>query len=221
MESRIESYDTAATNDQRSGISAPLWLLAFAAGASLAYFADPDRGSDRRARVGKGATSLFRSREDSLDKIRREVRKRARGVAKTAKAIASSDFPTDAQLVSRVRTHLENFVDDARAVAVSARGGVVELIGSILFEERDRLLAAVRAVPGVRSVVDHLHETYQEDDRLARGASAPRRIAAGTLGSALLAFGLSKRGHALPAAFVGAGLLARSFASGSRARSRW
>ena len=194
-----------------------LMVLALAAGAGVAYFANSNRGAHGDSDLRKRAVSALDSGEDAIDRLRSEFRQRARSIAEKTRSHVSSDFPSDAQLVERVRTHVANLVADAREIAVIARGGVIQLIGSILYEERDRLLAAVRAIPGIREVVDGLQSHLSAENGDA-GRRPSRPLLAGSVGTALLALGLAKRGRAIPAAFLGAGLLAGSLAQSPRRR---
>ena len=209
MDTRTNSGSRAAS----IGANSALLLLAVAAGAGAAYFADPDRGAKRRSSLRRKAQYALGTGGDALDRVRTDLRKRARNVAAKAKAFDVSNLPlnvTDSQLVDRVRMHISDLVADAREIAVRSKGGIVELIGSILMEERDRLLAAVRGVPGVRDVVDRMHTSFDDDND---GYERPSPFVAGTVGTALLALGLARRGRALPAAFLGAGILAKALRS--------
>jgi hypothetical protein len=126
-----------------------LMLLALAAGAGIAYFADPDRGAERRAKLRDQATSALRSGRETLGQLRSDFQDRA------------------------------NDVD----------GGYADVLGG----------SAVRSETG-------------------RLAPAPRFLA-GSIGSALMALGLLRRGRTIPAALVGAGMLAQAVANRPRTRN--
>jgi osmotically-inducible protein OsmY len=64
--------------------------------------------------------------------------------------------PDDLRLIERVRAKLGRLVRHPHAVQVGANRGVVVLSGPILAAEVGELLEAVRAVPGVTAIEDHL-----------------------------------------------------------------
>jgi hypothetical protein len=214
----------------RPGNPGLMLLVGAGAGAALSYFLDPDRGNRRRALVRDRVVSTLHDTGETLRKVQRDSRNRARGLAAKAETLVHRDHPTDRQLAERVRSKMGRFVSHPRAIDVTARQGTVELYGPILAEEKDDLLSAIRSVPGVHEVVDHLeaHEAEEGVPALQGGTRPPGapfelaqanwspapRFLVGTLGSALLAYGLWARGRAgLSTALFGGGLLARSIAN--------
>jgi len=218
-----------------------LLLLAAGGGAALTFFLDPDRGGRRRALVRDRAVAMLNDTRQAVGKVRRDTRNRAHGWTAKAESLLhhrEEDAPDNRTLTERVRARMGHLVSHPRAIEVNAHDGVVELSGPLFEFERDRLLSAIRAVPGVHEVVDQL-ETYDETEAeevpslqggvravsprfaplaLARGNLAPaRRFLLGTLGSALVAYGLAKRDRmGLRTAMVGGGMLARSLAPAPR-----
>jgi hypothetical protein len=209
-------------------IDRTLALLAGAgAGASLLYLFDPDRGAQRRAVLRDRTKSAVRSSGCALGKAGRDFGNRMRGVMASAKSAGRHDHPSDHQLVERVRSRMGRFVSHPRAIEVRAEGGTVHLLGPILADEREGMLEAVRSLKGVHAIVDHL-EPHRPEERIpalqggVQPGGAPAELAqynwapaprfmVGTLASALLSYGLRRRGGiGIPMALVGAGLLARS-----------
>ncbi len=191
------SRDGSQTDREPSKSHAPLLLMTAAAGAAAAYFLDPVHGARRRALVREGAAAL-------------------RG-AETTPSLTAAERSLDAQLAERVRAGLNSVVSHPRSVGVMARDGVIELIGSVLSEEREPLLTSVRSVAGVRKVVDQLQLRSEAANGSEALANMPR-VLGGALGSALLALGLLKRRAAFPAALFGATMLARAVARPSASR---
>ena len=112
------------------------------------------------------------------------------------------------------------------AIEVGSKDGKVVLKGLVLKGEVDHLLSAVRSVPGVDNVVNRL-EVHEDASRLSSlQGGAPResrselmqqswtpalRMAAGTLGSALIWGGARSRGPVKAASnLAGAALLTRA-----------
>jgi hypothetical protein len=210
-----------------SGSPKRLLLLGVGAGAVLSYFLDPDRGSRRRALARDRMVAMLHDTQEALGKVGRDSRNRARGLSAMVDSLRHRESPPDPQLVERVRSRMGRFVSHPRAIEVTAQDGIVHLQGPILREEKDRLVTAVHAVPGVREVVDRLeaHDAAEGVPALQGGkepggapfelaqdhwAPAPRFLV-GTLASALMAYGLRKRGRGgISTALLGSGLLARS-----------
>lgn len=212
-------------------------LVGAGAGAALLYFLDPDRGARRRALVRDRAVSLLEDTQEGLGKVARDARNRAQGLGAKANALVHDPEPVDDEtLVERVRSRMGRFTSHPRAITVDAMNGVVEIEGPILSHERRNVVRAIRNVPGVEDVVDRL-ESYDESDRhpsLQGGKPAPGapfelaqrnwspapRFLVGALGSALVAYGLVRRGRpGLSTAMLGTSLIARSLAHGRRAHA--
>jgi len=91
-------------------------------------------------------------------------------------------------LGERVREHLAAVLPDAGRIRVRARRGTAALRGTVTAEERDRVLNAVLAVPGVMNVTNNLEVQGPEAAAIERGAmksgmAAPGRSAGPTKGS--------------------------------------
>jgi hypothetical protein len=206
--------------------SALQFLSGMAVGAGLTYLLDPDMGRRRRALLrDKGVRALNQFDEFSRA-TPRDVTHRAQGLAAEARALLSSKEAPDDVLTERVRAHLGRVVSHPSAVEVTAHDGTVTLSGPILQEERDRLLAAVRSVRGVKDVVDRLETHAQPGDHPAlqggRRRPGPRpdflqnnwrpttRLLACAAGGLLTAYGLTRSAPtACVLGTVGLGLVAR------------
>ncbi|HET8538795.1 MAG TPA: BON domain-containing protein [Anaeromyxobacter sp.] len=208
-------------------------LAGLAAGAGLAYFLDPARGRERRARALDRTRRAAHDAERTAESRARDLGRRARGAAHEAKARVARERVDDEVLVERVRARLGRLVAHPRAIEVAAREGRVELSGAVFAAERDRLLRGVRRVRGVRHVDDRLraHDSAEGVPELqGRGPLEPSRAGAGgwpagaaavavAIGSAAAARALlGGRLHGVPAAVAGVAL-ARGALRGSLARA--
>jgi uncharacterized membrane protein len=144
----------------------------------------------------------------------RDTVHRAYGVLANARKLFKHEEVGDDVLVERVRAELGRVVSHPHAVEVAADRGHVTLSGPILAEEARPLLRCVRNVPGVKAVSDRL--TVYEDaeaqhvsslqgghprqgtrfELLQENWSPAARLAAGALGSGLLAASFRARAGA-------------------------
>jgi hypothetical protein len=131
-------------------------LLGTGLGIALAYMFDPDRGNRRRALVGDRVRRTSRKTRDALDATGRDIANRTAGIVAATRGRLARHDPDDATLVERVRAKLGRVCSHPRAIDVQGVGGNVTLRGPILSSERDRLLATIAAVRGVRSVSNEL-----------------------------------------------------------------
>lgn len=150
-------------------------LLGTGLGIALAYMFDPDRGVRRRALVGDKVRRASRKTRDALDATGRDMANRTAGIVAATRGRLTHHATDDATLVERVRAKLGRVCSHPRAIEVEAVGGDVTLRGPILSSERDRLLATIAAVRGVRSVTNQL-----ESHDSAEGV--PSLQGSGTLG---------------------------------------
>ncbi|HYD58244.1 MAG TPA: SRPBCC family protein [Burkholderiales bacterium] len=202
-------------------------LFGGAVGALAMYFLDPGLGRRRRALTRDKLVHAAKVVNEAADVTMRDTAHRAQGVIAEAKRLFNHDDVSDPALVARVRAALGRVVSHPHAVQAFVDRGHVDLSGPILADEVRQLLEAVRQVPGVRGVSDHL-----EVHRSAEGVSAlqggvPRngrrfelwqdnwspaaRLLTGALGAGLMlkSVGTGRlRGALLGAA--GGGLLARA-----------
>src|ERR1043166_443628 len=134
-----------------------LALGGFATGALLMYLSDPDRGKRRRALARDKAVSAWNDFETLLDKARGDVSNRAYGAACGVRAAFGADHPAEGpSLVQRVRSRMGRVVSHPHAIDVTLEDGRIVLYGPALEHEVDRLLRAVKSVPGVKEVTNRL-----------------------------------------------------------------
>ena len=138
----------------------PLFALAGAIGAALAYFFDPQNGARRRNTT----------RDRAFAFVRRSGRKAAhagRGVAAEAYGVSQKvqhrqeepkDFD-DATLAQKVETELFRPADVPKGqINVNVENGVVVLRGEVdSWDMVDELVKKARKVQGVRDVENLLH----------------------------------------------------------------
>jgi hypothetical protein len=153
------------------------FLVSAVLGATAMYMFDPDRGRRRRALARDKLRSLVADSGDLLTAAARDARSRAQGLkAQTLRLFRRKDVPgDDLVLIERVRARMGRVVSHPHAVQIGARTGRVTLSGPILESEVDPLLCAVRAVPGVSEIDDHLvaHQRPGSVPGLQGGARRP------------------------------------------------
>ncbi len=202
-------------------------LVGGALGALAMYFLDPSQGRRRRARTRDKLAHAARVAGEAGKVTALDTAHRAQGVIAEAKRMLSGEPTDDETLACRVRAALGRVVSHSHALEVFVDRGHVDLSGPILADEVRGLLAAVREVPGVRGVSDHLtvHRSAEGIPSLQGGTprrgrrfellqdhwSPAARLLTGALGSGLMLRSLGAgglRGSLLAAA--GGGLLARA-----------
>ena len=135
----------------------PRTWIAGALGAALAYFFDPDRGNARRAQAKDQLAARARRAKDDAAAQARYVAGQAEGKVASMKpsVVATDDSSLRATVESKV---LRGDRYPKGEVTVEANDGVVTLRGQVdTADQRDALVAEVSALPGVATVVDHLH----------------------------------------------------------------
>jgi len=178
-------------------------------GALAMYFLDPQSGRRRRARTRDQLVHAARLAREAGEVTARDTAQRAQGMAAGARRLFNRESVPDEALVGRVRAALGRVVSHPHAIEVAAGGGHVTLEGPILAREVRPLLRAVRAVPGVRALADHLavYESAEHVSALQGGVprqgrrfelmqdnwSPAARLAAGAAGAAMLAGALRAR----------------------------
>ncbi len=141
-----------------------LWFIAGAlGGAGIMYLLDPHMGNRRRALLRDQVVHLQHEADDALDAVTNDFQNRAQGFVETAQNRFENEMVSDETLEARVRSALGHAVVHAGAVEVSASNGRVTLSGPVLQDEKDRLLATARNVPGVTSLEDRLRLHSQAD----------------------------------------------------------
>ncbi|HWO23852.1 MAG TPA: SRPBCC family protein [Kofleriaceae bacterium] len=128
----------------------------------------------------------------------------------------------DAVVEARVRARLGRVVSHPSAIEISVRRGTLTLRGSVLVEEGDRAVRALRRVQGVYAVVDKIARHATADVPALHGKGRPpseqwvpaARVAAATTGGTLALYGLAARGiKAKLLGAAGAALAARGLAN--------
>jgi hypothetical protein len=128
---------------------------ALAAGAFATFFLDPDQGRRRRAIARDRLASGLRHAADSSQALAHGLRNRTTGLVAGARRRLSPAPVSDDVLTERVRARMGHLVSHS-SIDVQAVQGEVTLRGPVLDGEIEALLRAVRAVPGVRGVVNQL-----------------------------------------------------------------
>ena len=146
--------------------------MALAAGA--VYFFDPVSGHRRRLILRDQCMRAAHRLDDGTRRTRQDLSYRAQELTTRFK----SDQPSDKKLTARIRDALDGTVSYPKAIAVAVHEGRVILRGDVYTHELDSLLDAVRSVPGVRVITDHL--TTRE-----RAEGIRRRYAEATNGRSL------------------------------------
>ncbi|MFW5940154.1 MAG: SRPBCC family protein [Chloroflexota bacterium] len=176
------------------------------AGAALMYLLDPQQGRRRRAlardQMVRVASRSGKAVEPTLD----DLGNRTRGMMHEMRKRVLDKEVDDEVLVRRVRAELGRYVSHPGSIGVTAQEHKVILHGPILEHEVERLLKAVRRVPGVKEVDNQmsLHKTPGNVPGLQGGDVPPAlrenewsptaRLLTGTAGGALTAVGARKGG---------------------------
>ena len=143
--------------ERREGGQGAFWgglALGGILGAGLTYLFDPAGGRRRRALLRDKAVRAAHEAEDATERSTRDLANRSRGLF--ARLRGRRERVGDRTLEERVRAQLGHVCSHARAIAVKAEDGCVELKGPILDAEHDRVIEAVEAIPGVRAIDDDL-----------------------------------------------------------------
>ena len=159
------------------------------AGAAM-YFFDPVSGRRRRLLMRDELTKAARWLDDGTRRTRHDLSHRAQHIAMRLKA----ERPSERKVFTSLRGALKRTASHPRAIGVALRDGHVILRGDVLAHEIDHILEAVRSVPGVRVVTDHL--TPRERIEGIRSAAAngwPLGIVVGAAGCGLVAWGIKER----------------------------
>lgn len=196
------------------------------AGALTMYFLDPDRGRRRRVLAKDCAVHAAYLMKRSLRRLRRDSMNRLEGVVAESKRPFRHEELSDETLTARIRTMLGRVVSHAHAIEVKCKEGCVELHGSVMTWELERLRREIEMVRGVRDLSSLLHTTEDAQEipgpaggTARRGGgkeqwSPTQRALFGTTGLALIASGLLRRRSLVSIEGVAGGLLvARSLAN--------
>jgi uncharacterized membrane protein/gas vesicle protein len=208
------------------------WIAGAALGAVAMYLSDPEKGRRRRALARDKMQRMVAKTGDAIDVTSRDLGNRIQGLRAEASRmlLMQRKQPTDDQLVvERVRSKIGRAVSHPHAIKVTANQGRVTLSGPVLANEKEQLLEAVRAVPGVVDVEDALEVHERPDVPSLQGQGKPRQLRPSILqenwppalralaavgGGALGYYGLRRRSPAsVVLAAFGFGLMARGMAN--------
>jgi uncharacterized membrane protein len=221
---KVSAEELIMTN--RIGIGGT--LAGFGAGLTAMYFLDPDRGARRRAIVSSKFVHAAKQLPRAARVTRLDLSNRAKGVlAETSHFFKwGEEQQDDGVTVARIRSKMGRINSHPHAVNIQSRNGEVTLSGVILKDEVPALIKCIKSVSGVREIHNNLHEYDSPEgvSSLQGGSkresrweffqenwSPAARFAAGTAGTAALAYGLAKRdAGGLGIGALGAALLARS-----------
>jgi hypothetical protein len=133
-------------------------LLAAATAASIVYLLDPKRGRSRRKAIRSQSAHAYHHFKQSMRGHARSVLDHAYGFLAENRAGISYDWPSDQLLVARARALMGHVIRHPHLVRVTADAGWIDLSGSVLPGEAQKLVRAVSRVNGVLGVDDHLDE---------------------------------------------------------------
>ena len=136
-------------------------------GGAIAYLYDPVSGRGRRAQLRDRGVAEARKLRERADAKQRHLSNLARGTIEGMKT-PGIDETDDATLTQRIRSEVFGSADvPSDRVALNVVDGIAELRGELdAQEDIDALFVRVSAVPGVRSVRNHLR---------VHGADAPNK----------------------------------------------
>jgi uncharacterized membrane protein len=192
-------------------------------GAGMMYLLDPNRGKRRRALVRDHMVHLAHQTYEATEMAERDLSHRFQGTLAELRSRVTHDHPTDAVLTARVRAKLGHLTQHPGALEVTAKQGHVTVSGPIRASEKERLLAGVCSVQGVKSVEGHLDVYQRAEERpdLEGGQQQPheppgtrwsptKRLIAVSSGGALILVGIATRGvFGTAAGIVGLGFCTR------------
>ena len=147
---------------------------ALLAGAGLMFLLDPARGARRRALVRDKAVRARHKLSDGFGATTRDLGNRARGTLAGFRSRWRQEDVGDEILHERIRSAVGRVVSHPGAIEVDVVGGRVTLRGSVLEQELDDLLDAVRRVRGASDVTNEL-EVHPSADNVPSLQGGGRR----------------------------------------------
>ena len=125
---------------------------AFAAGAAVMYYLDPQGGRRRRALVRDRGLAVGHQAQRTVRNKALNAADRTRGALARARA-AFSDAPVDDDILhDRIRARLGHLVEHPGQLNVDVQQGYVILRGHASIEEIEDLTTQLPAMPGVVAV---------------------------------------------------------------------
>jgi hypothetical protein len=138
-------------------------VLAVAAGATLMYLLDPDRGKSRRTALRDQTTHAFRRARRATRRHALDAFNRTHGFVAETRAWVLGEWPPDDVIVDHVRAEMGHVIRYPHWVTASAHSGRVHLSGSVLRNEKQPLLAAIARLSCVLAVEEQLEERDSVD----------------------------------------------------------
>lgn len=146
-------------------------------GAGMMYFADPQEGKRRRARLRDAVVHTAHIVEAAACTASRDAEHRFVGLAARARAaVVGKPAPTDEVLAARVRTRVGRLVSHPGAIDVTATSGRITLSGQVFGGEVDQLVNGVREVSGVIGIDNQLEAHAEAGAVSALQGPGPRKI---------------------------------------------
>jgi hypothetical protein len=127
-----------------------------ALGAAAMYLLDPSRGKVRRAQLADGAASKVRKTRQEAAAKAEDLYNRTRGLLARAGTLVRHEEPGDPLVAERVRSALGHLTRRRPGVESEVKDGTVTLRGTVPEPEKQKLLAGIGHVAGVKAVVDCL-----------------------------------------------------------------
>ena len=127
-------------------------LAGVAAGASLVYLLDPNRGRARRAHLASRTTGLLHRAGHAVEQWQHHLANRATGLQARAHQLLQQEPVSDSKLLARVRAQLGRLVAHPHQVDVRVTNGNVALTGNMSADELARLESTVAGLAGVHAV---------------------------------------------------------------------
>jgi hypothetical protein len=141
------------------------------------YFADPQEGRRRRARLRDVVVHTSHILETATGRTTRDIENRTAGLAaRAAASLVPQPPPIDDVLAARVRARLGRLVSHPGAIEAKAASGRITLSGPVFEAEVEQLLEGVRAVPGVTHVENQLESHAQAGDISALQGPGPLKL---------------------------------------------
>ena len=152
-------------------------LTSLGLGAGVMYFADPQEGRRRRARLRDALVHTGHLVEAASGRTSRDIENRVAGLgARAAAALVTQPPPIDDVLAARVRARIGRLVSHPGAIEVKAATGRITLSGAAFDAEVEQLMEGVRRVPGVSQVDNQLEPHALAGDIPALQGPGPLRL---------------------------------------------
>jgi osmotically-inducible protein OsmY len=145
---------------------------AFAAGAAVMYYLDPQTGRRRRALAHDKSVAATHDVKEFARSKRKQAADRARGAAARTRAQLANEIVEDDVLRERVRSKLGHLVDEP--IEVEVMDGRVVLSGNLSKRLLDELNDVVSAMPGVVRV-ESRQTTPQSTEKTTTGRETQPR----------------------------------------------